>query len=276
MRRGRGGVEYEDATVGTGATAARGARVQVRYNLFLRRGERVQRDQVAAFRLGQREVVAGLEYGVEGMRVGGERRIRVGPHLAYGARGVPSVVPANAVVEFHVVLLESETPATEDPIDALAARARGAFESDFAAAPKVTLRGGAALDSYATTPPFEAEIDAPSDSYLERYAPCGLAHLDAASWRHYLARLIDYALAHLDDPGSAATEALLWSLRPPDREPPRLGSLSAEQEAVVVAVLDVLAFDPRSTCQDLAMQVLEEYWVPGALYRRPPPEAPST
>jgi hypothetical protein len=71
------------------------------------------------------------------------------------------------------------------------------------------------------------------------------------------------------------TDALLWSLRPPDREPPRLGSLSAEQEAVVVAALDVLAFDPRSACQDLAMQVLEEYWVPGAFYRRPPPAATS-
>ncbi len=63
-------------------------------------------------------------------------------------------------------------------------------------------------------------------------------------------------------------EALLWSLRPPDREPPRLGSLSAEQEAVVVAVLDVLAFDERSLDRDLAMQVLEEYWIPGALYRK--------
>jgi hypothetical protein len=67
------------------------------------------------------------------------------------------------------------------------------------------------------------------------------------------------------------TEALLWSLRPPDREPPRLGSLSAEQEAVIVAVLDVLAFDARSLDRELAMQVLEEYWVPGALYRKQPP-----
>jgi hypothetical protein len=276
MRRGRGGVEYEDATIGTGATAARGARVRIRYDLFLRRGERMQRDQLAAFRLGQREVVAGLEYGVEGMRVGGERRIRVGPHLAYGARGVPGVVPANAVVEFHVVLLESEAATTEDPLDALAARARAAFASDAASAPPVTLRGGDALDSYATAPPFEAEVDVPGDTYLERYAPCGLAHLDAASLRHYLPRLIDYALAHLDDPGSGVTDALLWSLRPPDREPPRLGSLSAEQEAVVVALLDVLAFDPRSVCPDLAMQALEEYWAPGALYRRPSPEAPSS
>ena len=66
-------------------------------------------------------------------------------------------------------------------------------------------------------------------------------------------------------------DGLLASLRPPDREPPRLASLSAEQEAVVVAVLDVLAFDERSLHRDLAMQVLEEYWVPNSLYRKRPP-----
>ena len=67
------------------------------------------------------------------------------------------------------------------------------------------------------------------------------------------------------------TEGLLGSLRPPDREPPRLASLSAGQEAVVVAVLDVLAFDERSLDRDLALQVLEEYWVPNAFYRKRPP-----
>jgi len=40
--------------------------------------------------------------------------------------------------------------------------------------------------------------------------------------------------------------------------------------AVVVAVLDRLAFDERSACRELAMQMLEEYWVPNALYRRRP------
>ena len=60
---------------------------------------------------------------------------------------------------------------------------------------------------------------------------------------------------------------MLSSLRPPDREPPRLGSISLEQEAVVVEFLDLLAFGERSAYQDFAMQVLEEYWVPNALYR---------
>jgi hypothetical protein len=149
-------------------------------------------------------------------------------------------------------------------------RARAAFHADASRVPPMTLRGGAAVDGYDTPPDHEPAIDQPTDAYLEAHAYGALPHLDPASWRHYLPHLIDHALRHLGEPGSMVTEALLGSLRPPDREPPRLGSLSAEQEAVVVAVLDLLAFDERSAHRDLAMQVLEEYWVPNALYRTRP------
>jgi FKBP-type peptidyl-prolyl isomerase-like protein len=48
---------------------------------------------------------AGLFHGVEGMRVGGRRRLRVAPHLAYREAGVPGVIPPNALltVEIEVV-----------------------------------------------------------------------------------------------------------------------------------------------------------------------------
>jgi len=48
---------------------------------------------------------AGLFYGVEGMRVGGTRRLRIAPHLAYREAGVPGVIPSNALltVEIEVV-----------------------------------------------------------------------------------------------------------------------------------------------------------------------------
>ena len=135
----------------------------------------------------------------------------------------------------------------------------------------MTLRSGNAVDHYAEPSAHDPAIDRPSDDYLEAYAYWGLPHLDAGSWRHYLPHLIDYALRHIGETRSMVTEGLLGSLRPPDREPPRLASLSAGQEAVVVAVLDVLAFDERSLDRDLALQVLEEYWVPNALYRKRPP-----
>ncbi len=105
MERGRGGVEFEDLKVGEGAVAERGNNVEVIYTLSLNHGDIVQADQTYAFQLGRREVVAGLDYGVEGMRAGGERRIRVGPHLGYRNQQVPGV-PPNAVLEFRVKLVK--------------------------------------------------------------------------------------------------------------------------------------------------------------------------
>lgn len=131
----------------------------------------------------------------------------------------------------------------------------------------MTLRGGYAEDSYDSAPPPDPVLDEPTDAYLETYTFWGLAYLDPASWRHYLPRLIDYSLRHMDDP-KLAVEGLLHSLRPPDRDPPRLASLTAEQEAVIVAFLEEVAFSEDSANRDFAMQVLEEWWLPDALYRK--------
>lgn len=145
-------------------------------------------------------------------------------------------------------------------------RAVEAFRADLQAAPLKTLRGGNAEDSYDVAPPPDPVLDEPTDEYLEAYTFWGLGFLDAASWRHYLPYLIDYAFRHMDDP-RMAVEGVLHNLRPPDRDPPRLASLSAEQEAVIRAFLDELAFSDDSANRDFAMQVMEEWWVPGALYR---------
>lgn len=110
MRRGRGGVEYEDLETGSGPAAARGCMVDVAYSLHLNRGDCVQENVRCSFRIGERRVIAGLEYGVDGMRAGGRRRIRVGPHLAYRDGGVPDAIPANAVLEFRVALLGVAAP----------------------------------------------------------------------------------------------------------------------------------------------------------------------
>jgi peptidylprolyl isomerase len=62
--------------------------------------------------LGRREVIAGLERGLLGMRVGGRRRLVISPHLAYGERGVPGIVPPNAVLIFDVELLDVQASPT--------------------------------------------------------------------------------------------------------------------------------------------------------------------
>ena len=102
----RKGIEIEELRLGDGMTAERGTTATIRYTGFLNRGDQFQENITCTFRVGSREVIPGLSYGVEGMRVGGLRRVRVSPHLAYGVTGVPGLIPANAVLTFEVELLE--------------------------------------------------------------------------------------------------------------------------------------------------------------------------
>ena len=68
-------------------------------------GEPFQTGACATFAVGERNTIAGLSRGVEGMRVGGRRRLRVGPHLTYRKPGVPGLIPPNAKLVFEVELL---------------------------------------------------------------------------------------------------------------------------------------------------------------------------
>jgi FKBP-type peptidyl-prolyl cis-trans isomerase len=102
------GLKIEDVLIGDGPIAERGSRVTVRYTGYLNRGEVFQRAVVISFTVGERNIIAGLSHGVEGMRVGGRRRLHVGPHLAYRDRGLPGVVPPNAKLTFDVELLAIE------------------------------------------------------------------------------------------------------------------------------------------------------------------------
>lgn len=56
-------------------------------------------------RLDRRSLVNGLFYGVDGMRVGGTRRLQIAPHLGYGDRGVPGVIPAGALLIAEITVI---------------------------------------------------------------------------------------------------------------------------------------------------------------------------
>jgi hypothetical protein len=147
------------------------------------------------------------------------------------------------------------------------ARAFEVFRADTTAPPPLTLRGANAVDSYNQPMPFDPAVDEPTDAYLEGFAFWGLGYLDARSWRHYLPRLIDYAFRHPNDP-AMVIEALVRSLGPPDRYPPRLGTLGADQESVVRSFLEQVALgDAFPHLQAEAQRVLEEWWLPNARSR---------
>ena len=62
---------------------------------------------ITEVRIDRRSLVNGLFYGVDGMRVGGTRRLEIAPHLGYGDRGVPGVIPAAAVLTAEITILEA-------------------------------------------------------------------------------------------------------------------------------------------------------------------------
>lgn len=102
------GIEITDLTVGTGDEATKESIVAANVRIFLRRGDEVGPSPLYGTRhvidLGRRESIAGLRYGIPGMRVGGTRKIVISPHLAYGEDGVPGMIPANALLRCEVEL----------------------------------------------------------------------------------------------------------------------------------------------------------------------------
>lgn len=104
------GLQYWDIVVGTGAPAVVGKGVKVHYSGFLTTGEKFDssrdRGEPFVFQLGAGEVIKGWDEGVAGMKVGGQRQLRIPPGLAYGSSGAGGTIPPNATLIFDVELLD--------------------------------------------------------------------------------------------------------------------------------------------------------------------------
>src|SRR5687767_12092044 len=110
-------LQIEDLAEGSGEAARRGQQVEVHYTGWLydprepaHKGRKF--DSTAdhgnmpfAFRLGAGQVIKGWDAGVEGMRIGGRRRLVIPPALGYGAHGAGGVIPPGATLLFEVELL---------------------------------------------------------------------------------------------------------------------------------------------------------------------------
>ena len=107
------GLQYEDTVVGTGAVAKAGQKVKVHYTGWLYNNGQAgakfdsskDRGQPFVFPLAAGHVIQGWDEGVQGMAVGGTRRLVIPAALGYGARGAGGVIPANATLKFDVELV---------------------------------------------------------------------------------------------------------------------------------------------------------------------------
>ena len=95
---------------GTGAEATAGRGANVNYSLYLysataaeNKGRAIQAGNFS-FTVGT-GVIPGFSQGVQGMKVGGVRRVVIPPNLAYGAQGQAPDIPGNATLVFEIELL---------------------------------------------------------------------------------------------------------------------------------------------------------------------------
>jgi FKBP-type peptidyl-prolyl cis-trans isomerase FkpA len=109
-----------DSSIGTGAEAVSGARVQVNYTGWLYsaaaadfKGSKFDASQPGkpfTFVIGavgtNESVIPGFGQGVLGMKVGGKRTVLIPSSLAYGAGGVPGAIPGNNGLVFEVELVK--------------------------------------------------------------------------------------------------------------------------------------------------------------------------
>lgn len=119
----RSGIKVLSDCPGTGPPVQRQRTYLVRLKIWLNKGDPVKwpspwglvdrarledagETLITDLRIDREHLINGLFYGIEGMCIGGTRKLRISPHLAYGERGVPGVIPADAVLVVEIGVIE--------------------------------------------------------------------------------------------------------------------------------------------------------------------------
>src|SRR5687768_2345602 len=121
-RRLRSGLTLLTDIPGSGELVRRQHNYLVRLRMWLHRGDPIRwqlpsgpvgvgrledngETLVTEMRIERRSMMNGLFYGIDGMRVGGTRRLEIAPHLAYGEKGVPGIIPESALIISEITIL---------------------------------------------------------------------------------------------------------------------------------------------------------------------------
>lgn len=98
------GVTVDERKVGTGPQAKKGSKLEMRYIGKLDDGKVFDSNKSGkpfSFKLGVGEVIKGWDVGLQGISSGGERRLIIPAHLAYGKKALPGI-PANSKLTFDI------------------------------------------------------------------------------------------------------------------------------------------------------------------------------
>ena len=103
-------LELDDLVVGEGDEAVAGNVVEVHYvGVSWKDGRQFDaswdRGDTFKFGLGKGQVIPGWDAGVQGMRVGGRRKLTIPSAMAYGARGAGAAIKPHEPLVFVVDLL---------------------------------------------------------------------------------------------------------------------------------------------------------------------------
>lgn len=111
---GQQGLQYIDIAVGCGDTAQSGDTVTVKYTGWLQSNSKMFDSSLlhgGTFQIpspldsSSPQVIQGWNIGLDGMKVGGTRRLIIPSALGYGSAGSPPVIPPNATLIFDVTLV---------------------------------------------------------------------------------------------------------------------------------------------------------------------------